>query len=59
MYQSTYELEKLAELRRDELIHNAEINRLCRSTRRRGKKTVQVFPSFSIPVKEPTCSGCA
>ena len=59
MYLSTYEIEKLAELRRDELIHNTEINRLCLSTRRRRKKTARVFPSTSTCVKEPTCDRCA
>lgn len=59
MYTSTYEIEKLAELRRDELIRNAEINRLCQSPQRRGKKTVRFFSSSSCPVQESTCNGCA
>ncbi len=59
MYTSTYEMEKLAELRHYELVQNAERNRLFRSTRRRGKKTARVFPSPSCSVKEPTRGRCA
>ncbi len=59
MYTSTYEIEKLAELRRDELVRNAEIDRMLQSTRRRVKKTARVVSSSSVPVKESTCRGCA
>lgn len=59
MYTSTYEIEKLAELRRDELIQNAETNRMILSARRREKATVRNPASSSYPIKKSTCNGCA
>jgi len=59
MYTSTYEMEKLAELRHHELMLNAERNRILRVGKKQKKRAVRNATSPTCLTTESTCNGCA
>lgn len=53
MYTSAYEMEKLAELRRDELVRNAERIILSQNGKKRARRTLQGVAPSSWTITEP------
>ncbi len=56
MYQSTYELEKLAEMKHKEFLERAEKSRISRFTRLRKREPRPSSALSSYLIKKPVCS---
>ncbi len=59
MYTSTYEMEKLAELRHHELMVNTERNRIARVGKKQKRRAVPNTASLAYLTRESTCNGRA
>ncbi len=59
MYTSTYEMEKLAELRHHELMVNTERNRIARVGKKQERRAVRNAASLAYLTRESTCNGRA
>jgi hypothetical protein len=59
MYQSTYELEKLAKIRHTELLERAERSRRFRSVRLRKREDRRYIALSSCSASKSPCNSCA
>ena len=59
MYTSTYEMEKLAELRHHELMLNAERNRILRIGKKQKKRAARNTASLAYLPRKSACNGHA
>ena len=59
MHQSTYELEKLAQMKHTELLERAERGRRFRFTRLRKREDRRSITLSSYSARKSTCNSCA